>query len=72
MKFNLRKIMLRAWELYRKGGLTFAECLHRSWLSAKAEPINAATVESAKAAAMAADKIRFILLTMIHPFCLFQ
>ena len=51
MKFNLRKIMLRAWELYRKGGLTFAECLHRSWLSAKAEPINAATVESAKAAA---------------------
>lgn len=51
MKFNLRKIMLRAWELYRKDGLTFAECLHRSWLSAKAEPINAATVESAKAAA---------------------
>lgn len=51
MKFNLRKIMLRAWELHRKGGLTFAECLHRSWLSAKAEPINAATVESAKAAA---------------------
>lgn len=51
MKYDLRKIMLRAWELYRKGGLTFAECLHRSWLSAKAEPINAATVESAKAAA---------------------
>ena len=51
MKFNLRKIMLRAWELYRKGRLTFAECLHRSWLSAKAEPINAATVESSKAAA---------------------
>lgn len=50
MKFNLRKIMLKAWELYRKGRLTFAECLHRSWLSAKAEPINAATVESAKAA----------------------
>ena len=51
MKYDLRKIMLRAWELYRKGSLTFAECLHRSWLSAKAEPINAATVESAKAAA---------------------
>ena len=31
-----------------------------------------AAAESAKAAAMAADKIRFILLTMIHPFCLFQ
>ena len=51
MKYDLRKIMLRAWELYRKGSLTFAECLHRSWLSAKAEPINAAAVESAKAAA---------------------
>ena len=37
MKFNLRKIMLKAWELYRKGRLTFAECLHRSWLSAKAD-----------------------------------
>lgn len=37
MKFNLRKIMLKAWELYRKGRLTFAECLHRSRLSAKAE-----------------------------------
>ena len=32
MKFNLRKIMLKAWELYRKGRLTFAECLHRSRL----------------------------------------
>ena len=51
MKWNLKKIMLRAWSLYRKGGLTFGEALHRAWLSAKAEPINAATVESAKAAA---------------------
>ena len=47
MKWNLKKIMLRAWSLYRKGGLTFGEALHRAWLSAKAEPINAATVESA-------------------------
>lgn len=30
---------------------TFAEALHRSWLSAKAEPINAARIEDAKAAA---------------------
>ena len=41
MKWNLKKIMLRAWSLYRKGGLTFGEALHRAWLSAKAEPINA-------------------------------
>ena len=52
MKFNLRKIMLRAWELYRKGeGLSFAECLHRAWLTAKAEPVNAQRIEDAKAAA---------------------
>lgn len=48
--FNLREIMLRAWRLYREkaGELTFAECLHRSWISAKAEPINAERIEAAK------------------------
>ena len=51
MKYDLRAIMLRAWKNYREGGLTFAEALHRSWLSAKAEPINAARIEAAKAAA---------------------
>lgn len=50
-KYDLRKIMLRAWALYRKGGLTFSEALHRSWLSAKAEPVNVARIEAAKAAA---------------------
>ncbi len=28
--------MLRAWRLFKKGGLTFAEALHRSWNAAKA------------------------------------
>ena len=51
-RFNLRKIMLRAWELYRKGeDLSFGECLHRAWLSAKAEPVNAARIAEAKEAA---------------------
>ena len=51
-KFDLRAIMLRAWRLYREGkGLTFAECLHRSWISEKAQPINAQRIEAAKAAA---------------------
>ena len=58
MKWNLKKIMIRAWSLYRKGGLTFGEALHRAWLSAKAEPINAATVESAKAAAGITEEVR--------------
>ena len=51
MKYNLSKIMRKAWELFRKQKITFAEALHRSWLSAKAEPINAARIEDAKAAA---------------------
>lgn len=52
MKYNLRAIMLRAWRLYREGkGLSFAECLHRAWISEKAQPVNAARIEAAKAAA---------------------
>lgn len=52
MKYNLRKIMLSAWKNYRKNNeLSFGECLHRAWLSAKAEEINARRIEEAKAAA---------------------
>ena len=49
--YNLSKIMSRAWDLFRKLGITFSEALHRAWLSAKAEPINAARIEEAKAGA---------------------
>lgn len=51
MKYNLRKIMLKAWALFRKLGITFAEALHRAWISAKAEPVNAARIAAAKAEA---------------------
>ena len=52
MKYDLRKIMLNAWKLYRKNGkLTFAESLHRAWISAKAEPENERRIAAAKAAA---------------------
>lgn len=51
MKYDLKAIMLRAWKNFRKGGMSFAEALHRAWLSAKAEPINAARIAAAKAAA---------------------
>ena len=41
MKYNLSKIMLKAWKIYRKTkDIRFAEALHRAWLSAKAEEIN--------------------------------
>lgn len=51
MKYDLSMIMLRAWKNFHKGGLSFAEALHRAWLSAKAEPINAQRIAEAKAAA---------------------
>ena len=51
MKFNLARIMTAAWRNFRRGGISFGEALHRAWLSAKAEPINAARIEAARAAA---------------------
>ena len=52
MKYNLRTIMLRAWKNYRKyTELSFAECLHRAWSTAKAEELNAKRIERAKMAA---------------------
>ena len=47
-KFDLHKIMCRAWALYRKGVAAFAECLHRAWASAKAQPINAQRIHAAQ------------------------
>lgn len=52
MKFNLSKIMSRAWRTFRKlKNLPFGECLHRAWISAKAETVNAARIAAAKAEA---------------------
>lgn len=55
MKYNLSKVMKAAWRIYRKAAekvaISFGEALHRAWLSVKAEPINAARVAAAKAAA---------------------
>ena len=52
MKYNLSKIMLKAWKVYRKTkNISFAEALHRAWLSAKSEEINVKRIENAKQAA---------------------
>ena len=57
--FNLKEIMLRAWRLYRENeSLSFPEALHRSWLSAKAEPVNAERVTKAKEAAGVTEEAR--------------
>lgn len=57
MKYDLRAVMTRAWTNYRKGGMSFSEALHRAWLSAKAEPINAARIEAAKAEAGVSEDV---------------
>ena len=51
MKYNLSKIMLKAWKVYRSGKqISFGEALHRAWLSAKAEEVNNTRIETAKKA----------------------
>lgn len=51
-KYDMRTIMNRAWNLFCKlGEISFAEALHRSWISEKAAPINAERIAAAKAAA---------------------
>lgn len=51
MKYDRSRIFRKAWKLFRKGGLTFSEALHRAWNSAKAAPVNDQRVANAKAAA---------------------
>ena len=57
MKYDLHKIMRRAWALFRKGVAAFAECLHRAWSSAKAEPINAQRIEKAQQSAGVTEQV---------------
>lgn len=58
MKYDLSEIMHRAWGIFRKAAVTFAEALHRAWLTVKAEPINAGRIEAAKAAAGVLEEVR--------------
>lgn len=57
MKYNLHDIMVHAWRLFRKLTISFAECLHRAWLSAKAAPVNAQRIETAKAEAGILERV---------------
>lgn len=57
MKYDLHKIMYRAWALYRKGVAAFAECLHRVWASAKAQPVNDKRIAEAQNAAGVTEQV---------------
>ena len=58
MRYNLSEIMGHAWRIFRKLGVSFSEALHRAWISAKAEPINAQRIEEAKAAAGITEEVK--------------
>lgn len=59
MRYDLSSIMHKAWKVYRKSAeITFGEALHRSWTSAKAEPVNAERIEAAKRAAGIVEEVR--------------
>ena len=57
MKYNLSEIMHKAWKLYRKGVAAFAECLHRAWASAKAQPVNDRRIAEAQQSAGVTEQI---------------
>ena len=58
MKYNLHDIMIRAWEIFRKLEISFAEALHRAWNAEKAKPVNAQRIEEAKAAAGITEEVK--------------
>lgn len=47
-KYNLTVIMSNAWKLFRKYNISFSEALHRAWICAKAVPVNAERIQTAK------------------------
>ena len=51
MRYNRSDIFKAAWRLFRKLQISFAECLHRAWMSAKSRPENENRIRTAKAAA---------------------
>ena len=52
MRYDLSKIMLGAWKIFRKEKtVSFGEALHRAWIGAKAVPENADRIARAKASA---------------------
>lgn len=58
MKYDLSHIMRHAWRLFRRGGLKFAEALHRAWEAAKAAPLNTQTIEAATLACGIMEEVK--------------
>lgn len=56
-KYDLQAIMTKAWKIFRKNQIAFAEALHRSWLSAKAVEINQKRIAQSRQAAGVAEEV---------------
>ena len=69
MKYDLSAIMSRAWAIFRKAAISFAEALHRAWQTAKARPVNDAAVEEdlLREAAARAEQGAEVVLTGREP-----
>lgn len=49
MKFNLKNIMVKAWDMKRNSNRTFATCLKLAWAEAKGEKKYTVNIETARA-----------------------
>ena len=61
MKYDLKSIMKKAWELYRKPHLkleSFGEALHRAWLVAKYADENAQRIDKAIKESGVGERVR--------------
>ena len=57
MRYNLSRVMRSAWAIFRRYAVSFSEALHRAWAAVKAEPINRARIEAAKAEAGVSEAV---------------
>lgn len=57
-KYDYSRLMKRAWQIFRKGKMSFGEALRRSWISEKAAGANAETIEAARIAAGISEECR--------------
>lgn len=61
MKYNLSKLMRKAWSIYRqamkKAAVTFSEALKKAWSWIKVQDANTAIIEAAATAAGYADEV---------------
>lgn len=62
MKYSMKAIMTKAWELYRKNDkknpFSFGEALHRAWECAKCADENSEIIRKAKEAAGVTEETR--------------